>query len=274
MYSPINTDIFHTFTSTSTQWRRLRGKVDAKKLPPKWYCSMNTNDPRRSHCSAPEEKYEDPVSTATDTPETASDQRARKHLRLWVRRLKCMEKYEARLLDIQAMNTRTRGKRRGGTGAGSSSTGGTCPIAGVGTVASIGSGSGSSTMKKEHETKNNKANANAIATGTATGTGTGQSYPQQDRSMTPYEWIRCCNPSCGKWRVLLRSSLLNTAANANTNANTAANVSIATSVIDAAKNGEWYCVLNTWDEKSASCAAPQESLPAVGCPPWVQQDED
>jgi hypothetical protein len=48
----------------------------------------------------------------------------------------------------------------------------------------------------------------------------------------------------------------------------------AASVIDAAKNGEWYCVLNTWDEKTASCAAPQENLPAIGCPPWVLQNED
>jgi hypothetical protein len=30
--------------------------------------------------------------------------------------------------------------------------------------------------------------------------------------------------------------------------------------------------MNNWDEKIASCAAPQENLPAVGCPPWVMQD--
>lgn len=161
------------------KWRRLRGIVDAKKLPPKWYCTMNRNDPERAKCSAPEEEYEAPV-----TPETLTDQRARKHLRLWVRRLQCIENYEARL------PTMTRGKRRNTTNA-----------------------------------------------------------------KDPYEWVRCCNPSCGKWRSVLRSM-------------------DAASVIDAAKNGEWYCVLNTWDEKTASCAAPQENLPAIGCPPWVLQNED
>jgi len=70
----------------------------------------------------------------------------------------------------------------------------------------------------------------------------------------PYEWIRCCNPSCGKWRALLR-------------------VMDSKSLISACKDGEWYCVQNTWDEKMASCAAPQENLPAIGCPTWVMQDE-
>ena len=73
-------------------------------------------------------------------------------------------------------------------------------------------------------------------------------------SKEPYEWIRCCNPSCGKWRVLLR-------------------VMDSKSLISTCKDGEWYCVQNTWDEKMASCAAPQENLPAIGCPPWVMQDE-
>lgn len=160
------------------KWRRLRGVVDTKKLPPKWFCSMNKNDPDRAKCSAPEEEYD------TVTPETISDQRARKHLRLWVRRIKCNEDYEAK------MPTMTRGKRRTITSA-----------------------------------------------------------------KDPYEWIRCCNPSCGKWRVVLRSM-------------------DASSVIDACKTGEWYCVLNTWDEKTASCAAPQENLPAIGCPPWIMEDDE
>jgi len=162
------------------KWRRLRGVVDAKKLPSKWYCSMNKNDPERSKCTAPEEEYDTP-----NTPESAADHRTRKHLRLWVRRLQCNEAYEARL------PTMTRHKKRSAT-----------------------------TSAKE-----------------------------------PYEWVRCCNPSCGKWRAILRFMDSST-------------------VIESAKNGEWYCVLNTWDEKTASCAAPQENLPAIGCPPWVMQDEE
>jgi len=166
------------------KWRRLRGVVDAKKLPSKWYCSMNHQDPERAKCSAPEEEYNDAQNII---PESATDQRTRKHLRLWVRRLQCNENYEAR-----QMTTMTRGKKRSNT----------------------------MTMSTKE----------------------------------PYEWVRCCNPSCGKWRSLLRS------------------MEACSSVIDSARNGKWYCVLNTWDEKTASCAAPQENLPVLGCPPWVLQD--
>lgn len=158
---------------SSSKWRRLRGVVDARKLPSRWYCSMNTTDPERARCSAPEEEYE------STSPESDMDRRARKHFRLWVRRLHGNEAFEHR----QRLS-----KKRG---------------------ASSNSG--------------------------------------------PYEWIRCCNPSCGKWRMLLRSM-------------------DAESVIDKCKNGEWYCVMNTWDEKTASCGAAQENLPSLGCPPWVKVD--
>ncbi len=163
------------------KWRRLRGVVDERKLPPKWYCSMNKNDPDRARCSAPEEEYD-----SAHTPETAAEARTRKHLRVWVRRLQCNEQYEAR------QPTLTRGKKR------------------------------------------------AVASS----------------SREPHEWVRCCNPSCGKWRAVLRI------------------MDAKQNVIDRTNDGEWYCVMNTWDEKTASCAAPQENLPAVGCPPWVLQDEN
>jgi len=161
------------------KWRRLRGVVDERKLPAKWYCSMNKNDPERAKCSAPEEEYD-----ASHTPESAADSRSRKHLRVWVRRLQCNEAYESR------QPTLTRGKKRAAASS----------------------------------------------------------------SKDPYEWIRCCNPSCGKWRAILRI------------------MDAKSHVIERCSNGEWYCVMNTWDEKTASCAAPQENLPAVGCPPWVMQE--
>ena len=163
------------------KWRRLRGVVDEKKLPSKWYCSMNKNDPERARCSAPEEEYD---ITTNATPESAADARVRKHLRVWVRRLQCNEAYEARL------PTLTRGKKR------------------------------------------------AVAS----------------TSKDPYEWVRCCNPSCGKWRAILRI------------------MDAKTNVLDRTK--QFYCTMNTWDEKIASCAAPQENLPAVGLPPWVMQDDN
>ena len=165
------------------KWRRLRGVVDEKKLPKQWFCSMNKSDPERARCSAPEEEYNDTVQA--QSPESLADLRARKHLRVWVRRLQCNEAFEAR------QPTQTRGKKKAAAAS----------------------------------------------------------------AKDPYEWVRCCNPACGKWRAILR--IMDAKAN----------------VIERAKDGEWYCVMNTWDEKMASCAAPQENLPAIGCPPWVMQDE-
>jgi hypothetical protein len=62
------------------------------------------------------------------------------------------------------------------------------------------------------------------------------------------EWIQCSNPSCGKWRALSRN-------------------------IDASHllkrmnrgrvyggDGQWFCSMNSWDETTASCSAPQEPL--------------
>ena len=143
---------------------------------------MNKTDPNRARCSAPEEEYE-----STTTPESARDQRTRKHLRVWVRRLHCNEAFENRQ-------------------------------------------------------RSSKKRTAAAACG-----------PMSAKE--PYEWIRCCNPSCGKWRMLLRSM-------------------DASSVIEKCEDGEWYCVMNTWDEKAASCGAAQENLPSLGCPPWVLVDTD
>lgn len=168
---------FFLFSPPLKQWRRLRGVVDETKLPSRWYCSMNKNDPERARCSAPEEEY----SESSRPEENAADARTRKHLRVWVRRLRCQE----------AFRNANRPMTRGG----------------------------------------NKRSASG-------------------NSKEPYEWIRCC--ACGKWRACLRFM-------------------DKSQVLD--RTSEWYCVMNTWDEKTASCAAPQENLPAVGCPPWVMQDE-
>ena len=50
-------------------------------------------------------------------------------------------------------------------------------------------------------------------------------------------WLQCDDPSCGKWRAILR--IMDAKGN----------------VIEGCHNGEWYCVMNTWDEKMASCCA-------------------
>jgi len=159
------------------KWRRLRGVVDESKLPSRWYCSMNKNDPERARCSAPEEEY----SETPKPEENAAEKRVRKHLRVWIRRLETQEAFR------NARRPITRGTKRTTSG----------------------------------------------------------------NSKEPYLWVQC--HACGKWRAGLphmdKSQLL----------------------LD--RTAEWYCVMNTWDEKMASCAAPQENLPAIGCPSWVLQDE-
>jgi hypothetical protein len=61
------------------------------------------------------------------------------------------------------------------------------------------------------------------------------------------EWIKCCNPQCGKWRAVTRGiETANLLKRLNKNK----------------KFGEalWFCTMNSWDETTASCAAPQEPL--------------
>ena len=58
-----------------------------------------------------------------------------------------------------------------------------------------------------------------------------------DRDFGDVDWIRCSNPTCGKWRACLRTMdarLLKEA------------------------NPTWYCWMNSWDDTRSSCSAPQE----------------
>lgn len=72
------------------------------------------------------------------------------------------------------------------------------------------------------------------------------------------EWIRCSNASCGKWRAVLRG--LNTSqmlGKLNKGSSWGRNQKL-----------EWYCSMNSWDQTTASCSAPQE--PLFDCP-WNLQ---
>lgn len=63
------------------------------------------------------------------------------------------------------------------------------------------------------------------------------------------EWIRCCSPSCGKWRAIVRTvdpqHMLNR---------------LSKGSKWGSKGNKWYCSMNSWDETQASCASPQEQL--------------
>ena len=65
------------------------------------------------------------------------------------------------------------------------------------------------------------------------------------------DWIRCCNPKCGKWRAISTRGIT------------------ATQILSKLNKGRhwvdqkpllWYCSMNNWDETKASCSAPQEIL--------------
>jgi hypothetical protein len=64
------------------------------------------------------------------------------------------------------------------------------------------------------------------------------------------EWIKCCNPSCGKWRSISVRGLDYPAFFKKLN----------TKGQWKSKETTWYCSMNIWDETTASCAAPQEII--------------
>jgi len=72
----------------------------------------------------------------------------------------------------------------------------------------------------------------------------------QNKRKLDCEWIRCCNPSCGKWRAIARgidSGIMLKRLKKNQK-------------IAGGENSLWFCSMNSWDETQASCAAPQEPL--------------
>ncbi len=47
------------------KWRRVPAPVNLETLPDKWFCHMNTWDPARARCEAPEEKDEQPLQPSS-----------------------------------------------------------------------------------------------------------------------------------------------------------------------------------------------------------------
>lgn len=66
------------------------------------------------------------------------------------------------------------------------------------------------------------------------------------------EWIKCCNPICGKWRAIHKGIPTNMMLKKLNNDRW------------GSKRAVWYCSMNTWDDTTASCSAPQE--PIFDCP--------
>jgi hypothetical protein len=83
--------------NTCDKWRCLPSTVDADKLPDIWTCDLNTYDPDRMTCTAPEESYKD-IEEEKNAP-------LKSFLKVWVKRLKCNDRAEHKL----ASNSLTRG---------------------------------------------------------------------------------------------------------------------------------------------------------------------
>lgn len=82
------------------KWRSLPMTVDPKTLPEVWTCDLNTYDPVRMSCEAPEEEYA--------KEEEQQDFPLKSFLKVWVKRLKSGDRAEARL----ATSAMTRNKKR------------------------------------------------------------------------------------------------------------------------------------------------------------------
>ena len=74
--------------------------MDVDKLPDIWTCDLNTYDPERMSCDAPEESYKD--------SEEEKNAPLKSFLKVWVKKLKCNDRAEQKL----APNALTRGYSR------------------------------------------------------------------------------------------------------------------------------------------------------------------
>lgn len=81
-------------------------------------------------------------------------------------------------------------------------------------------------------------------------------------SQYPIEWIRCSNPTCGKWRAVARGVDIAALVRRMNKRRFGANNTLLNTSSNASHNNRvgWVCFMNTWDETVASCTAPQESV--------------
>jgi hypothetical protein len=87
------------------KWRILPSSVDTSELPKHWYCEMNTFDPERSRCSAPEQSDQ----------EILKERRRRKRKLVTIARLEAAGKIDAQTAAAQrlALDNKERKLARG-----------------------------------------------------------------------------------------------------------------------------------------------------------------
>ena len=234
------------------KWRKLVGSTDLTKLPKRWFCKLNP-DPRFNDCSIPEEEEDDP------------DQRLRAHLRLWVRHppLKphpptdlsrqaracfnarvrkgpCLDVHRGSLDELQpttdilvpplyarcggcagprtprfTFHSRTAPAPHAATAPSGSTSGSRFePRGSFCRVDPRGS--------RRHHAPGAPNNPALVLLRRAS---SGLALAGRPRCLAAAAQPKCCDPNCGKWRALHRS----------------------TDAVSFQGKGEWFCVMNTWD---------------------------
>jgi hypothetical protein len=234
------------------KWRLLPSHVIPESLPEVWTCDQNIFDPLRNHCAAPEEDYSREEEMAgNDSRQLGSqDIPGKVFVAKWLRKLKNTERAENRFISARDH-------------------------------AAASSAAAAAAMMMMNN------NNHTSGSGTGSNSGVTRGNPKNKRFRGDCEWIQCCNPYCGKWRAVSRNLDVNTilkrlhtkhhtqyssqhsrsSHHSNNNNNNHARVKSGGWTVDddyyssgVGSAHLWYCAMNSWDDDTASCAAPQEPL--------------
>ena len=123
------------------------------------------------------------------------------------------------------------------------------------TRGSSGSGSGSNGYAAATAAVRRKLNATAKNTTPAQVATTSALISQY-----PIEWIRCNNPTCGKWRSVARGIDISSLVRRVNKRRFGSQNSLLNTNSNQHNTVGWTCFMNNWDDTVASCTAPQESL--------------
>ena len=268
------------------KWRMLPESVDMDSLPERWFCEMNKYDSRRNKCNAPEQTSEE-VTEEREKAKTTPKKRRRKSQEVKSSSPEpdggVKGPFDAILMLLKRSQSRDESIASIGTEGGTEATKDQptvylplnqasdnnlstsikeVPQAAIGFPTSTDAADSTDTTKKAPgtATKNSKAEPDCGNSDGETAKGKGPrkgrkkeketektaiSKPAgarvggkqgKDKADDSQEWVQC--EKCDKWRRLPPRIK-------------------AEELPDV-----WYCSMNTWDVKAASCAAPEDKTEA------------
>jgi hypothetical protein len=242
-----------------TKWRAIPGHIKESSLPKLWYCRLNTYDPKRMTCDAPEQ-----------TPKQVMKELKR-------------AKKRAKRLELEAQQAAESKKEKQAVDAAAVSPKPTKGVKSVGKVKDLDdmkkkatssvseekhppSDTGSDALKEEKKKGKKGKHEDNVEAPEVTEPGPEPKKPGRKRGRPArnqtapqpasrdsqdednVEWVQCENPKCQKWRKL------------------PPDIS-ADELPDT-----WYCSMNTWNPLVASCDAPEDKTDAlhheVGSSEW------